>query len=264
MEPDNLIDLRVETTCNTSDKELLKNLEAFKESGIESLKLLPGIDSRPLMICGSGPSLSRYFPAAKEMFPNSPVMALNGAYNALLDMGCVPDYYVQLDARAVNVNFVSRPQDKTSYYLASQCHPDMFRALKGFEVTGFHLNTPTTLKVLPGQQAYLGGGATVGSTAMGLAALLGYRTIGLFGYDSSYEDGKSHVIDQPQNAKQNSLDVWYRGKKYHTSCTMAQQVTEFRPWCATLMEKFPGFDIRLFGDGLLYDYILSGQQAEAA
>jgi SAM-dependent methyltransferase len=147
--------------------------------------------------------------------------------------------------------------------LASQCAPEMFEALKDFNVQVYHLNTPTTRKVFQKQNVYYGGGSTVGTTAMAVAASFGHRLLGILGYDSSYAQGKSHVLPQPQNEGQKTLDVWIDDREYITTPCMAKQVEEFRPWVKTLEGVFPGIDVRLFGSGLLYDFISHGQRTEA-
>lgn len=259
--------LKIETTCNTSDKTLLSNLQATKERGFVPAPFLPDRKEKPLFICGSGPSLKRYYPRVKELWPNSDVMALNGAYKFLVEhmLAEPPQYYVQLDARPENVNFVDGILGNvTEFHLASQCAPEMFHALRHCPVRVFHLNTPTTHKVFPEADVYFGGGATVGSTAIALAASLGYRNIGLLGYDSSFEHGRSHVIPQSQNANPKTLDVWLGDKEYLTTAVMAKQVEDFRPWLQVLENTFPGLDIRLFGEGLLYDYIIQGQSGSVS
>lgn len=256
--------LKIEATCNTSDKVLLENLRNTKERGFTLVPFVTTVRHAPeIFICGSGPSLLTYFPEVRKMYPDVPVMALNGAYNALLDMGVVPQYYVQLDARPENVNFVERAQLCTEFYLASQCAKEVFEELIGCDLKVFHLNTPTTKKVFTDEPVYFGGGSTVGTTAMAVAAGLGFRTLGIFGYDSSYEEGASHAAPQPQNESQKTLDVWVEDREYISTPAMAKQVEEFRPWILNLEKVFPGLDVRLFGKGLLYDYILTGQKSEA-
>ncbi len=254
--------LKVETTCNTSDRVLVQNLEATKARGTIpvpfSTENLP-----PLFICGSGPSLLRYLPAALAMYPDAHIMAMNGAYKALLGEGIAANYFIQLDAKVENVNFVEKIDKKTVFILASQCDPSMFGVLNDAVVQTFHLNTPTTRRVFPNERIYFGGGTTVGSTAMGVGAWMGYRHLCLLGYDSSYDGERSHIIPQPQNANQATLDVWVEDRRYITTANMAKQVEDFRPWCAALEKVFKGIDIRLFGDGLLYDYIQTGQRNEA-
>jgi hypothetical protein len=254
--------LKIETTCNTSDKVLLQNLRDTKERGLTLAPFITERVDRPLFICGSGPSLLKYYRAASKLFPDHDVMALNGAYKALQSIGVTAKFYAQLDARAVNVNFVENPSTATKFLLSSQCAPEMFNVLQAHDVAVFHLNTPTTRKIFPDEKVYFGGGTTIGSTAMALAATLGYRNLGLFGYDSSYSCGHSHAVDQPQNNGQTTLDVWIDERKYISTPNMAKQVEDFRPWCSVLEKVFPDIVVSLFGEGLLYDYILSGQKGQ--
>lgn len=254
--------LKVETTCNTTDKQLLKNLRATKDRPMAELGLSPP-NFDLLVICGSGPSLLKYYKQVAKIWPRHEVMALNGAYRALQGIGVIPKYYAQLDARPVNVNFVEKPDENTTFLLASQCAPEMFQHLCEQYIQVFHLNTPTTKQVFQDAPLYFGGGSTIGTTAIALGAALGYRAIAILGYDSSYVDGRSHIIDQSQNAGQPTLDVWVEDRQYISSPALAKQVEEFRPWIKELTKVFPDLDIRLFGEGLLYDYILHGQRKSA-
>lgn len=255
--------LKVELTCNTPDKKLVENLRSCAGRGLPLVSLTTVPNERLLLICGSGPSLLDYYKAVNQMWPDHDVMALNGAYKALRGIGVIPKYYAQLDARPVNVNFVSEPDENTTFLLASQCAPEMFDALAGYPVEVFHLNTPTTNAVFKGADIYFGGGSTIGTTAIGVGAALGYRSIGILGYDSSFRGGNSHILPQEQNAAVATLPVWINDKEYLTTPAMAKQVEEFRPWIKGLSAVFQGIDIRLFGEGLLYDYIVHGQTTEA-
>lgn len=255
--------LKVELTCNTPDKKLVENLRSCAGRGLPLVGLTTVPNERLLLMCGSGPSLLKYYDLVSRLWPDHDVMALNGAYKALRSVGCIPKYYCQLDARSVNVNFVENPDENTTFLLASQCAPEMFDALAGQHIQVFHLNTPTTNAVFKNADIYFGGGSTIGTTAIGVGAALGYRSIGILGYDSSYSGGNSHVLPQEQNATTQTLPVWIDEREYLTTAAMAKQVEEFRPWIKGLEAVFPGIDVRLFGEGLLYDYITHGQRQEA-
>jgi uncharacterized Rossmann fold enzyme len=253
--------LRIETVCNSDDGALIENLEAAKKAGHRTVPLVTDpadFPSVPLVICGSGPSLKDYL----ELIPRDGsvhVMALNGAYNVLRDAGIVPHYFAMLDARAVNVNFLTRPSTETTFLLASQVHPDCFAALHDYNAAMFHLNTPTTKGVFTDAPVYYGGGTTIGLTAMGLAGGMGYRKLLLLGYDSSYDGDAKHARHQPQNDTDWKLDAWVEDRQYWTSGNMAQQVMDFREWSVGLHRTFPGIEITLAGRGLLYDYVVTGQ-----
>ena len=182
-------------------------------------------------------------------------MALNGAYRVLLDAGIVPTYFAMLDARAANVNFIEKWDDRSIPMLASQVHPDVRSRFWPYDVLTFHLNTPTTRRVFPTEKVYVGGGGTIGLTAIALGALLGYRHIVLLGYDSSYTDGKSHARPQPQNEGQVTLPVWCEDREYLSTPAMAQQVMDFFPWHTALQAAFPGIVVDVHGQGLFYDYV---------
>lgn len=249
-----LVPLTVVTTCNTSDTELLANLEASKDRGGPFLGNPEQARTRPLVLVGSGPSALKYLKVVPGEFD---IMAMNGSYKALLAAGYRPKYFAMLDAREENTNFLGKTIPDTTFYLASQCHPACFEALKGCDVVTFHMNVPTAREVFKDEAVFLGGsGGTVGMTALALAGMLGYRHLILVGYDSSLAaDGASHIVYQPQNAKQQLLQVWIDDRVYWTTPTMAEQVQEFYPWNAALYAAFPGLAIDVIGEGLFYDYI---------
>lgn len=250
-----LLRLEVEQTCNTADGEIISNLKATKyRPGTKWLDVETNLKDRPLVICGSGPSA---WEALKGIKPGYDLMALNGAYNALRGIGHIPEYYMQLDARAFNVPFVARAHEKTKFLLAAQVHPDVFEALQGFDVTTYHLMTETSQVVFGGEQGTFMNcpAGTVGLCAMGMGAVLGYRTMILIGYDSSAKGDQSHMLDQPQNVGSAMFKVEFDGKWYVTTPTMAAQVQEFLPWNRLLHEWFSGLAIHAVGEGLLYDYV---------
>jgi SAM-dependent methyltransferase len=96
--------------------------------------------------------------------------------------------------------------------------------------------------------ALVGGGTTVGLSAMVLAYVLGYRKIHLYGYDSSYREDRSHAYYQfdPQSIPCVSTVA---GRSFHTSLAMAKQAELFPQLSDSLIDL--GCLITLRGDGLL-------------
>ena len=212
-------------------------------------------NGKTLVIVASGPSAWKALATLNGL--GYDVMALNMAYSALINAGHpVPKYFAMLDARDVNVNFVKDPRPETEFILASQVHPDVFERLGGHSVTTFHLNTETEQKVFGGTEGlFLGSaGGTIGSTALAIAGLLGYRHLVLVGYDSSFGEA-SHLVPQPQNIGQQTMPVEFNGKWYTTTPTLAAQVTEMVAWLNMLHATFPGLTVDFLGEGLLYDYL---------
>lgn len=243
--------LQLEMQVNVTDRHLLTNLEYCKNLNLPKLRFAEA-NNRPLAIVGSGPSLEKTL----QMLPKDcDVLALNGAYKFLRSKGVIPKYFAMLDARAVNINFLEQLDENTTFLLSSQCDPICFRALQGLTVGVFHLCTPTTKQIFPDEELYVGGGGTIGLTAIGIAAALGHRHVILYGFDSSYKDDKRHVEHQPQNDKESSLEVWVDDRKYITSHAMAAQTMDFFPYFEQLQKTFPGFVVDLVGEGLFYDFV---------
>ena len=243
--------LQLEMTVNTTDRQLRENLNYAKSLNLPALQIHDAHD-RVLAIAGSGPSLKDHWPFIP---PDADLMALNGAYRFLAAEGRIAKYFAMLDARDCNTAFVEDLSAYTQPLLASQCHQEVFKRVAGAQV--FHLNTPSTHAVFKDEPLYVGGGGTIGLTAMILAYVLGYRRVILYGFDSSFEGESSHVAPQAQNSGQNTLDVWIEDRKYSTSHAMAQQVMDFFPIYHGIRELAPEFTVDVIGRGLFYDYIVT-------
>lgn len=206
------------------------------------------------LICGGGPSLLDTLPQLRRhMLHGGVVFALNGVHDWLLERGITPHFHVMLDARQENVQFVQRPRETVCYMIASQCHPDVFDALKGYSVWQWVKWTPT-VEQLPCLQSrmplsVIGSGATVGLSTMALAHTLGFRHQRLFGFDSSYRESAHHAYPQPMNDKQNTTDIIADGRRFHCGSWMAKQAMEFQALVPHFIKD--GATIKVHGTGLL-------------
>ena len=189
----------IEIYCNTDDEQLFANIRENCKRDLHWVTEVPPHGGHAVLV-GSGPSLSKYLPSLRARAEHGQtIFALNGAAEWLYKKGFRPEYQVIVDAREHNKHFVRYPWAK-QLLLASQCHPSLF-----------DYGTPTLwhpviegIEELLGTRecALIGGGTTVGLSAMCLAYTLGYRNIHLFGYDSCHEDDQSHAWKQDQNARE--------------------------------------------------------------
>lgn len=245
--------LQLEMRVNVTDSQLLSNLRNTKKLGLPQVQVMVD-NKKTLAICGSGPSLRN----THGLIPkDAEILALNGAYKYLCQQGRIPEYFAMLDSREVNSNFLEICNPETTFLIASQCHPKIFDCLRNNLVGVFHLNTPTTKSVFEDEDLYVGGGGTIGITAMALAIALGYRSIILYGMDSSYEGDVRHVQHQPQNDKEEVVEVWVQDRKYFTSMAMADQVMNFFPFHKAIRQLYPDIVIDIIGEGLFYDFVVT-------
>lgn len=232
---------------NTNDSKTLDNVKANRDAAPWLVK--SESHKEVALLCGSGPSLIETIPAIKAS--GGIVFALNNAAKILHENGVRVDYQIVLDARPENVEFV-KEQYADSYLIASQAHPDVFKALTGRNVVLWHPAIPGIDELFPDRNLTLvGGGITVGLSSMSLVYAMGFRTMFLFGYDSSYREEKSHAAPQSRtNAENWTFDVTVGERTFKSNAAMAKQAEQF-PILAAALVNDCDCEIAVFGDGLL-------------
>lgn len=218
----------------------LANERVWRNVAASSVLDMPWLDIYPerqdvVCIVGGGPSLADGLSELKaRQFNGHKIWALNGCARYLLENGIDVDAQILLDGRGENVGFI---MPVSSYFIASQCDPAIFEAVKGRNVTLFHVNTEGIVNAVPsnGKPLHLiSGGSTVGLNAMAIAYTQGYRNIHLFGFDSSYDETAHHAYLQKLNDKDEVLDVTVEGEKFKAAPWMVAQVQQFQALAAEL------------------------------
>jgi hypothetical protein len=129
---------------------------------------------RAAVICGGGPSLKDHAEAIKAH--GGTVFGLNGAASWLVGQGIKTHYQVIVDPKQETSRLVE--PYALRHLCASQVHPD---TLVGIRPTLFHMNFEGVEDLLPpkrvaqGGYTLIGGGVSVGITALVLAYAMGYR-----------------------------------------------------------------------------------------
>lgn len=242
----------LDVLCNVDDEVIYSNILTNARKVKQWVKWEEPHD-KVLMICGSGPSIGADIDTIRQMQGEGvEVWALNNCANYLAKMGVPVDAQVIMDAQEHNLKAIG-PAKK--HLFASQCHPALFDAVPDAILWhSTHGNErPDEQEGFPehdDEYSLIGSAVSVGNTAMVLAFAMGYRTIHLFGYDSSNE-GVSHVIHQPWNDGEPMTIVEFNGKKYIASLTMSLQADAF-PSRAYVLER-EGCSITVHGYGLLPD-----------
>lgn len=249
--PNATMPLRIPLTvdCNTPQAKALANVLENSRNARQWIKTLPAHD-RVAVVAGGGPSLVETVEEIAAI--DGDVFALNGAANYLASHGMMADYQIIMDARVETVDLVGSV--KKHHLFASQVDPGCFRKI------------PTALlwhasygAIMPDEQdgfpshddgyAIIGASVSVGNTALVLLYALGYRTIHVFGMDSSHRNGESHPYRQPMNDGEPCTIVECNGKRFTCSVTMSLQAQYFMERARQL--KDAGVAITVHGDGLL-------------
>lgn len=241
--------LNLQVLPNTSESVAVKQAVENKDRAPVILKC-PEHQGRALLV-GSAPSMRDYLPVIAGMKQaGDTLFAMNNAAKVLRENGIEVDYQVLIDPRDHNTTFVQE-QYANAYLFASQVHPSLFDTVKGRRVYQFHMAVEGMEEAFPdGRLTLVGGGTSVGITAMALAYTMGYRKMSLFGYDSSYRDDQSHAEPQRRTEQEKwTFDVYACGRKFRTNSAMAKQAEVF-PIVATELANLD-CEIRVYGDGLL-------------
>jgi hypothetical protein len=230
---------------------------------------LPAIGQKKICICASGPSLGDFIEEIRQRQQAGwHVAAMNGSYNFLLAHRIIPDLFFMVDAqgKGKNLPFVQFPDIRTVHVIASQCDPEIFEALRCYQVKLWHVfnyeGAIEALKDTLGDKrvALFPGAANVGQSCLNPILAMGYREWALFGYDGSVREDATHAFKQPQNAGEQieefvfPLDAENRviegeTKTYRATPTMAHGAVEM-PGRVTFFRN-QGVRIEIRGDGLL-------------
>lgn len=246
--------------CNNSPENIRHNLRINVQRDLPWLEIEP-LNDRPLCIVGGGPSLKYRW---HEIWGKGDVLALNNAYPYLVENGITPDYFMLLDSRDENIDFLRLKQKETKHLIAAQCSPLVFDALKDYDTTLYltiHPDTDEIVRFINKPKNKIAGTAgTVGVKALCMAYALGRKDIHVFGLDSSY-NGHHHAYPQSLNDGQKDYEVFVNGKSFITSAPMANQAIEFVRMASHMVKD--GFSIELHCDGLLPEMVAySNEQGE--
>lgn len=202
-------------------------------------------EGRTCVIVGGAPSMKNHVADIRwwARQKKARIVSVNNAWRFLVENGVTPDVHVMLDARPENAEFLRGAPKSMRVLLASQCHPDVFdvAAEQGLEVVlwhnGYDKGNEKLQEILspwwdrgPNQRPCIlvPGGSTVGLRTLWLAAYSGFRTIHLYGIDSSYtSSGAHHAYAQPLNDGETILDVVRGEKAYRCAPWMVRQAHEF-------------------------------------
>jgi hypothetical protein len=174
----------LESHCIVAEEGRIANLKSNLARGLPVLEQVVPEHERPLLIVGSGPSVSGLIEYIKG-WPGD-VWAINGAYDFLLSHGLICEGFFGIDPLPELADYLRNANEYTTFYVSSFCDPAVLDALEGRKVLLWHAMAENR-DVFPEGHQMIYGGTTAVTRAPFLALALGYRDINMIGVDSSYD-----------------------------------------------------------------------------
>lgn len=234
---------------NTTRARLDQNVGANSARDVPWVTL-GDVQEGEIVLVGGGPSAADHIERIRYLQnTGSIVWAFNGASRWLREHGITPDAQIMVDAR-VDSRHLLDPEAKR-HILASQVDPWLFDHAR--DPLLFHIGFDGIDALMPQEKInnvpLLGGGASVGMTAMCLAHVMGYRTLHCYGYDSSHAGRASHAYPQPMNDKIPTVETLWGDTIYTSSVAMKAQAEWFMMLSRQLRDA--GCAVYVHGGGLL-------------
>lgn len=232
--------------------EALANVRSSLDRGLPCINATVPPHDGTMLIVGTGPSLAGQLDRLREA-PGY-IMALNEAHDYLVERGITPHGWNFSEVSPWDKNLITKDAPGCRYFVASQCAPQIFDALKDRDVMVWHAwqdigEGPLIAKALDADAKLIGGGGPF-LRALCLGMALGYRKFESFGVDGSYE-ANSHVAYQEERDDWNGeahLDVTCYGRTFKTVGYLARLGHD---WIDFLKRHGHGFDLKMHGDGLM-------------
>jgi uncharacterized Rossmann fold enzyme len=249
--------LKITGKCVAEDETLFANMDAAIARGYLQVREAQPAKSGAILLVASAPSVKGQLELIKKMkAAGSPIVAIKGAHDWLIDNGVTPDYALAIDPQEHRIAFY-KPQPNVHYMIASQCHPAMFDNLDGCQVTLWH---PYVKKGQdrPKNCMLIGGGTTSGLRAISLFYVLGYRQFELFGFDSCNDGEMLRVNGEGLKEGDKLIEVKIdpQGETFYCNTAMALQAEHFQ----TYYDYLPDATFNGHGRGLIQAIIKKREQ----
>lgn len=218
--------LTIITKMHVSQEEIVSNVRANIKRDVVRFLSLPLFLARnePIAICGGGPSLNTSIDKIKTF---NQVMTCGSAHDHVVSLGITPTFALAVDAMEDAVEYFQKPQEKTSYILASQCHPNMFEHLKDHKIAMWHFKGQCDDETIYNGEHQINWGCMVGVLSVQMALLLGFQHLHFFGFDCSYIDTDHHAYDVGEwheKVETQKGEFSVNGRKFNSTMALVSQM----------------------------------------
>ena len=243
---DMVMPLILHMECTATEGEMNGNVVETIKRGYKPLAQIIGTASGSVSLCGAGPSLGERIADLK-----GDVFAVNSAIGYLLEHGVAPKWAMIWDCAELCEQFAV-PHPDVTYLIGSRCHPKVFERLRDCKVIVWHAagdhNIKEFLAEKKVEEPMINGGTTGVTRGIYLAYALGYRDFHIFGADSSYKNGASHVAGSLVHEQH--MHVRVGGKWFETTPQWAAQIEEIKLMYPMFKHSPLAADMTAYDDGM--------------
>jgi hypothetical protein len=216
----------------------------------------------PIYILAGGPSLADYEDEIIELGKSGALfVTCNGTYKWLIDRGIRPAMQSMVDAREFNKRFVEPIIDTCWYLFSSQAANEAVSATPREQTILMHSGDNDVVKAVfeeihkeTGEEKKwfpVYGGSTVVNRTLVALAMLGYRKITVFGWDSCLRGDQHHPYSQPENDSPHVVDIKVGNRHFQCHPWMVIQANEVPKLIRYILAGIEGFELDVRGDGLI-------------
>ena len=231
-----------------SNEDISRNIEHALGLDYIPFNDLIGSKTGAVAIVGSGPSLKTNWHELRTF--KGDIIACNAACQFLLEKGITPTYMFCFDADPLVLEFFTPHKDIT-YLLASRCVPAVFEMLKDCKIVLWHAagdeRIREILETRKINEPMVTGGSAAVTRAMMLAMPIGYTEVHIYGGDSSFAEGDTHI--RKSTTVEKRMAVKCNGRVFEVAPWMTMQVTDLERLAPVI--KPLGIKVHFHGDGLL-------------
>lgn len=241
--------LKCITKCVATNEQILEHIKLSLKRNIPEFIPSYVTHSGQMVVVGSGPSIKDQIKSIREQREKHgrPILAVKGAHDYLIEHGVVPDVCIMLDPQEKIVDCVQKHNERTIYFLASQCHPNVFEFLKDRQIIMFHAMSNIGEEKVTGDRMRVGGGTTTGLRSFCVGWLMGFRRFHVYGFDSCLDKDGNKRVHPPIKPEKRLTVFTDSGVRFECNPAMAAQANEFQ----NLFDFIPGIKIRCYGSGLI-------------
>lgn len=213
------------------------------------------------VLCGSAPSIEDHVEDIRRLYNEGHlIMAIKGTHDWLLERGIRPHLALAVDPQEKIAKLYQNPVPDCTYLIASQCHPEVFKALEDVPVVLWHCFTKKAHKYWSNyiqrkkkkkrykNLYFVNGGSTSGLRAITLTWLMGYRKVNLFGFDSCLKSQTDDLLKVTgERNEKNTCVVVVNDRHFFCDPAMACQGNEF----LNQIKNTGRLQVRVWGDGFI-------------